>query len=50
MPTTTTASSNSETTFVKRSYIEKQYPFELATFFLYQKDFDRKYFIRFSDI
>ncbi|CAF4194056.1 unnamed protein product, partial [Rotaria sordida] len=31
---------NSETTFVKRSYIEKQYPFELATFFLYQKDFD----------
>jgi DNA-dependent protein kinase catalytic subunit len=39
MPTTT---ANSETTFVKRSYIEKQYPFELATFFLYQKDFDRK--------
>jgi len=40
---TTTATSNSETTFVKRSYIEKQYPFELATFFLYQKDFDRKF-------
>ena len=39
----TTTTSNSETTFVKRSYIEKQYPFELATFFLYQKDFDRMY-------
>jgi hypothetical protein len=39
----TTATANSETTFVKRSYIEKQYPFELATFFLYQKDFDRKF-------
>jgi hypothetical protein len=38
-----TTASNTETTFVKRSYIEKQYPFELATFFLYQKDFDRKY-------
>ena len=38
----TTITGNSETTFVKRSYIEKQYPFELATFFLYQKDFDRK--------
>ncbi|CAF2644461.1 unnamed protein product [Rotaria sp. Silwood2] len=36
----TPATSDSETTFVKRSYIEKQYPFELATFFLYQKDFD----------
>ena len=33
---------NAETTFVKRTYIEKQYPFQLATFFLYQKDFDRK--------
>ncbi|CAF1415867.1 unnamed protein product, partial [Rotaria sordida] len=40
---------NSETTFVKRSYIEKQYPFELATFFLYQKDFDRaKYYIQYA--
>jgi len=38
-----TVTGNVETTFVKRSYIEKQYPFELATFFLYQKDFDRKY-------
>lgn len=38
----TPATGNVETTFVKRSYIEKQYPFELATFFLYQKDFDRK--------
>lgn len=38
-----------ETTFVKRSYIEQQYPFELATFFLYQKDFDRsKYYIQFA--
>ena len=41
--TTTAAASDAETTFVKRSYIEKQYPFELATFFLYQKDFDRKH-------
>ncbi|CAF4915020.1 unnamed protein product, partial [Rotaria sp. Silwood1] len=41
LSTTTTTTSDSETTFVKRSYIEKQYPFELATFFLYQKDFDR---------
>jgi CO dehydrogenase/acetyl-CoA synthase epsilon subunit len=40
---TTAATSTTETTFVKRSYIEKQYPFELATFFLYQKDFDRKF-------
>ncbi len=40
----TTTTSNSETTFLKRSYIEKQYPFQLATFFLYQKDFDRKNF------
>jgi DNA-dependent protein kinase catalytic subunit len=40
---------NSETTFVKRSYIEKQYSFELATFFLYQKDFDRsKYYIQYA--
>ncbi|CAF4600371.1 unnamed protein product, partial [Rotaria sp. Silwood2] len=38
---TSTATSDSETTFVERSYIEKQYPCELATFFLYQKDFDR---------
>jgi DNA-dependent protein kinase catalytic subunit len=38
----TTLTGNAQTTFVKRSYIEKQYPFELATFFLYQKDFDRK--------
>ncbi|UJR22353.1 hypothetical protein I4U23_025415 [Adineta vaga] len=46
---TTPATSNSETTFVKRSYIEKQYPFELATFFLYQKDFDRsKYYIQYA--
>ncbi|CAF1316968.1 unnamed protein product [Adineta steineri] len=45
----TTATNNSETTFVKRSYIEKQYPFELATFFLYQKDFDRtKYYIQYA--
>ena len=45
LSTTTGAmpTSSSETTFVKRSYIEKQYPFELATFFLYQKDFDRKF-------
>jgi hypothetical protein len=40
--TSITPTSTSETTFVKRSYIEKQYSFELATFFLYQKDFDRK--------
>lgn len=39
----TVATGNVETTFVKRTYIEKQYPFELATFFLYQKDFDRNY-------
>ncbi|CAF4728225.1 unnamed protein product, partial [Rotaria sp. Silwood2] len=45
----TPATSDSETTFVKRSYIEKQYPFELATFFLYQKDFDRsKYYIQYA--
>ncbi|CAF0848203.1 unnamed protein product, partial [Adineta ricciae] len=45
----TAATSNAETTFVKRSYIEKQYPFELATFFLYQKDFDRaKYYIQYA--
>ena len=39
---TATMTGNTETTFVKRTYIEKQYPFELATFFLYQKDFDRE--------
>ncbi len=45
----TIVTGNSETTFVKRSYIEKQYPFELATFFLYQKDFDRsKYYIQYA--
>ncbi|CAF3651048.1 unnamed protein product [Rotaria socialis] len=45
----TVATANVETTFVKRSYIEKQYPFELATFFLYQKDFDRaKYYIQYA--
>ena len=44
--TSTTPTATTETTFVKRSYIEKQYPFELATFFLYQKDYDRKYFFR----
>ncbi|CAF4567980.1 unnamed protein product, partial [Rotaria sp. Silwood1] len=49
LSTTTTTTSDSETTFVKRSYIEKQYPFELATFFLYQKDFDRsKYYIQYA--
>ena len=42
----TVITGNSETTFVKRTYIEKQYPFELATFFLYQKDFDRTYLIK----
>ncbi|CAF4257466.1 unnamed protein product [Rotaria socialis] len=40
---TTTRTSSSETTFVKRSYIEKQYRFELATCLLYQKDFDHKF-------
>ena len=45
-----TVTNNAETTFVKRSYIEKQYPFELATFFLYQKDFDRELFKIFIEI
>ena len=45
----TSLTGNAETTFVKRTYIEKQYPFELATFFLYQKDFDRaKYYIQYA--
>ena len=40
---------NSDITFVKKSFIEKQYPFELATFFLYQKDYDRsKYYIQYA--
>ena len=44
-----TATTNTDTTFVQRSYMEKQYPFELATFFLYQKDFDRsKYYIQYA--
>ncbi|CAM4805641.1 unnamed protein product [Rotaria magnacalcarata] len=47
--TNLTPTSDTETTFVKRSYIEKQYPFELATYFLYQKDFDRsKYYIHYA--
>ncbi|CAF2153245.1 unnamed protein product [Rotaria magnacalcarata] len=46
---TTTTTSSSETAFVKLSYIEKQYPFELATCFFYRKDFDRsKYYIQYA--
>ncbi|CAF0948619.1 unnamed protein product, partial [Didymodactylos carnosus] len=44
-----TSTSETTNTFVKRSYIEKQYPYELATFYLYQKDFDRsKYYIQYA--
>ncbi|CAF1520018.1 unnamed protein product [Rotaria magnacalcarata] len=46
---TTTTTSSSEIAFVKLSYIEKQYPFELATCFFYRKDFDRsKYYIQYA--
>ena len=49
LSTTAATNSNVETTLVKRSYIEQQYSFELATFFLYQKDFDRsKYYIQYA--
>ncbi|CAF3998472.1 unnamed protein product [Rotaria magnacalcarata] len=41
---------NSETTFVKRSYIEKQYPCELATFFFIKKILivSAKYYIQYA--
>ena len=40
---------NSSQSQLKRSYLEKNYPFELATFFLYQKDFDRsKYYLHYG--
>ena len=49
LSTTSNTNSTVESTLVKRQFIEQQYPFELATFFLYQKDFDRsKYYIHFA--